>query len=475
MAGLSFTGIGSGLDIQSIVGALVGAENAPFTNQNNRAVSKATTDISAVGSLKSSFVDLSDSLGLLGDEDEYQTKKISGNDDFVSFTTENNAQTNNYSVKVNSLASNHKLVSGAINSEEAVGEGKLTLSSGDNSFDIDVKDDATLADIRDAINDSKDNKSINATIITDAEGEHLVLSSKATGEKNAIKVVVEDTGTGNNTDLNGLSRLAYDSDPESTTYAENLTESTKAEDASITIDGTFTATSSSNEFKDVIDGITINVKKVHKEDDDLSKATVTESNGNIKNGLTSFVAQFNAFLDLSAQLGASSKEGAAALAGDSLLRNSETQLRSLLTKEFDLGNGKTGSLAAMGIIRTEPGGKISLDNDALNDVIKEDPDAIKTLFTGPDGDTGFANETVNLLNVYTSSDGIMTQRIDAKTAELERLDLEKKEHEVKMQQLETRLYNKYNSMDSLVAGLNSTSSFLQQQLASLPGVVKTKS
>ena len=475
MAGIAFTGIGSGLDIQGIVGALVNSESVPFTKQNNRDVAKATTDISAVGALKSSFVDLAASLDTLSDADEYQTKKISGNDDFVSFSTENNAQTNNYSVKVNSLASNHKLVSSAIDSKEAVGEGKLTLSSGDNSFGIDVKDDATLADIRDAINDSKDNKSINATIITDAQGQHLVLSSKETGEKNAIKVTVDDTGTGNNTDLNGLSRLAYDSDPESTTYAVNLAESTKAEDASITIDGTFSATSSTNEFKDVIDGITINAKKAHKEDDDLSKAIVTESNGNIKVGLTSFVESFNAFLDLSAQLGASSKDGAAALAGDSLLRNSETQLRSLLTKEFDLGNGRTGSLAAMGIIRTEPGGKISLDNDALKDVIDEDPNILKTLFTGADGDTGFANETVDLLNVYTRSDGIMTQRIDAKTAQLERLQLDKDEHEVKMQELEARLYAKYNSMDSLVAGLNSTSGFLQQQLANLPGVVKKSS
>ena len=75
MAGIAFTGIGSGLDIQGIVGALVNSESVPFTKQNNRDVAKATTDISAVGALKSSFVDLAASLDTLSDADEYQTKK----------------------------------------------------------------------------------------------------------------------------------------------------------------------------------------------------------------------------------------------------------------------------------------------------------------------------------------------------------------------------------------------------------------
>ena len=43
-----------------------------------------------------------------------------------------------------------------------------------------------------------------ATVTTDA-GQHLVLTSKETGEENAISITVQD-GDGNNTDTGGLSR-----------------------------------------------------------------------------------------------------------------------------------------------------------------------------------------------------------------------------------------------------------------------------
>ncbi|MFP3454376.1 flagellar filament capping protein FliD, partial [Bacillus sp. SIMBA_154] len=84
------------------------------------------------------------------------------------------------------------------------------------------------------------------------------------------------------------------SDTTSTTYAENLNEVTAATDASITIDGTLVASSSTNEFKDVIEGVNINAKKIHNADDDLSKATITENNNNVAAGLKSFVEKFNA-------------------------------------------------------------------------------------------------------------------------------------------------------------------------------------
>ena len=44
-----------------------------------------------------------------------------------------------------------------------------------------------------------------------------------------------------------------------------------------------------------------------------------------------------------------------------------------------------------------------------------------------------------------------------------------------MDDYEQRLLSQYNAMDLLVANLNSTGSYLTQQLASLPGVVKQSS
>lgn len=472
---ISFTGIGSGLQVNEIVNALVSAEKAPYQARVTRQQASHTTDISAVGALKSSLEELNASLESLGNIDNFQKRTISGSDDFVSLSSEKNAQTNNYSIKVNNLAENHKLVSEAIGADAAVGEGKLTISSGDNNFNIDVSDTATLADIRDAINKSTDNDSVNATIITDSAGQHLVLSSKETGEANAIKIVVDDVSDANNTDNNGLSRLAFDSDPASATYAENLNETIKATDASITIDGTLVATSSTNEFVDVIDGVTINAKKAHGADDDLSKAKITENNNNIAAGLKSFVEKFNAFIDLSKQLGSSSAEnGVGALAGDSLLRGSVNQVRGLLTSEFSTGNGNTDFLSNYGI-RTERSGKLSIDDDVLKKAVEKDPAAIKTFFVGENEDDGFVAKLDTVIKGYTASGGIIETRIDGREAQIDKLGKDAEDFTLRMAAYEKRLLSQYNAMDLLVANMNSTGSYLTQQLANLPGVVKKSS
>jgi len=471
---ISFTGIGSGLQVNEIVSALVNAEKSPYQARVTKQQANFTTDISAVGTLKASLEELNGSLESLSSVDEYQKRTISGSDEFVSFSSEKDAQTNNYSIKVNSLAENHKLTSNAIAGDEAVGEGKLSISSGANSFGINVSDTATLADIRDAINDSTDNDSVNATIITDDTGQRLVLSSKETGAENAIKIVVDDVSDGNNTDALGLSRLAYDSDTASATYAENLNEVTAATDASITIDGTLVATST-NEFKDVIEGVTINAKKMHGTDDDLSKAVITENNKNITAGLNSFVDKFNAFIDLSKQLGRSSaEEGVGALAGDSLLRGSVNQVRSLLTSEFSTGNGNTDFLANFGI-RTERSGKLSIDSDALKAAIEKDPQALQTFFIGENDGDGFVGQLDTVIKGYTASDGIISSRIEGRESQLSKLETDVEKFNIRMAKYEERLYSQYNAMDLLVANLNSTGSYLQQQLANLPGVVKKSS
>ncbi|MFY8300283.1 flagellar filament capping protein FliD [Pseudoalteromonas sp. SS15] len=467
---ISFTGIGSGLQVNEIVNALVNAEKAPYQARVTRQQAQYTTDISAVGSMKGALEDIAKSLEGLGDIDEYQKRSISGSDDFVSVSSEKTAQLNTYSVKVNELAQNHKILSDGFVADSPVGEGKLTLSSGENSFEINVSDTATLEEVRDAINDSDGNTSINATIVTDDAGQRLVLSSKSSGADNEIKVVVDDVD-GNGTDTTGLSKLAFDSDAASPTFATNMTETTAATNASITIDGTVVVESNTNEFKDVIDGITINVKKKHGTDDDLSELKVTENNKNVEAGVSSFIEKFNAYIDLAAQLGRSGEDGTGAMAGDSLLRGTVSQLRNLVTREFSTGNGETEFLANLGV-RTERDGKLSLDKEQLQEAIDADPDAIQTFFLGENGDDGFVANLTSVTEVYTKSEGIMQTRIDGRESQLDRLEKEVESFNLKMKAYETRLLDQYNSMDLLVSGLNSTGAYLQQQLSNLPGVVK---
>ncbi|MEQ3442375.1 flagellar filament capping protein FliD [Pseudoalteromonas sp. BZP1] len=463
---ISFNGLGSGLAVSDIVDALVNAERTPFTSRLNNKEATLTTDISAAGALKSALEKLQTSMEALGEVDNYQKRSISGGDDFVTLSSDKDAEPGGYNVKVNNLATEHKLMSSAFAEDAAVGEGTLTIASGENSFDIDVSDTATLSEIRDAINESKDNDSVTATIITDDNGQHLVLSAKNSGVENAIKITATDAD-GNNTDAAGLSALAYDTDLGVT----NISEVIAATDASITIDGNLTVTSSDNEFANVIDGVTITAKKAHGTDDDDSTLKITENNNNIKAGLNSFIESYNELLELSNNLGKSGEDGAGVMAGDSMLRGVMSKLRQQLTSEVTLSDGSSLSLSKLGV-EADRYGKLSLDTERLNEQVEADVDLVQEFFIGESDEGGFAQSFDELMSFYTDSDGIVQNRIDSKQTQLDGLDDERIAFARKMESLESRLYAQYNSMDLLVAQMNSTSSYVQAQLDNMPGVVK---
>lgn len=472
MPDLTFTGIGSGLQVSEIVSAIVGAETAPYVSRSNKQQAEITTDISAVGALKSALENLNTSIADLADEDNFQLRSAKGSDGFVGLSASKDAQIGNYSVKVDALAQSHKLMSGAIDSDEAVGEGTLNIAVADKNFDVAVSVTDTLSDIRDAINDNVDNDLVIATIVTDDAGQHLIMTSKETGVENAITTTVTDSDTFN-VDNAGLSRLAYDvSDP--LALVQNLSEVEPALDAQITIDGTLVVSNSTNEFKDVIDGVDITVKKQHDVDDDISSIKVSENNSNIQPGLEKFVESYNELQKLNKQLGVAGESGNGPLAGDSLLRGVMGKLRQELSNSFDTGNGNTLSLAEIGL-ESDRYGVLSLDTEKLDKAIESDISGVQQLFVGTDSTDGFASSIKELTSFYTDADGLIQTRIDSRTAQLDRLDDDRVAFGLRMESLEARLYSQYNAMDLIVANLTATGSYITAQLDNMPGVVRKDS
>jgi flagellar hook-associated protein 2 len=461
---ITFQGLGSGLQVGEIVEAIVGAEKAPYESRINFQEATTRADISAAGSLKSALEDVQNAIADIADADNYQNRTVKGTDDFISITSSKEASVGAYDIKVDVLAAAHKFVSDEVGSDEAVGEGTLSFSSGDDAFVISVSNTETLSEIRDKINDSTDNTSINATIITDDNGQRLVFSSQKTGIANAITVSVDDIGDSNNTDMLGLSRLA----------SVNLTEATKAVDAQITIDNTVTINSATNEFINVIDGIDITAKKVQSVDDSVSQVSVSEDNSNIEASLSKFVTSYNKLVDLNSNFGQVGEGKSGVMIGDSLLRGVMTKIRNEFTASFDFGTNETMSLSQLGI-RSDQYGKMSIETDDLNEFINNNVDNVQQFLVGTDSKPGFAGSLTTILDFYTKSDGLLQGRIDSKELKLDKLDDERENFTRKMDSLEARLYAQYNSMDLLVAGLNSTSNYLMQQLNNMPGVVRSSS
>lgn len=196
MAGI--LGIGTGIDIDSIVTALVNAEKAPKTQQLDRLEKATTSRFSALGTLKGSLSGLQTAIQNLNKPSLFSTRTASSSSSAVlSAKADPAAIAGKYSVQVQQLATSSKvgLQSVPADASTTFSSGKMTISAGSTSIEVDVSaTNNTLAGMRDSINAAGKDKGISATIVTDASGSRLVLSSTATGAGNDVKVAVTEDG-----------------------------------------------------------------------------------------------------------------------------------------------------------------------------------------------------------------------------------------------------------------------------------------
>ena len=196
MAGI--LGIGTGIDIDSMVTAQVNAEKAPKTQQLDRLEKATTSRLSALGTLKGSLSGLQTAIQNLNKPSLFSTRTASSSSSAVlSAKADPAAIAGKYSVQVQQLATSSKvgLQSVPADASTTFSSGKMTISAGSTSIEVDVSaTNNTLAGMRDSINAAGKDKGISATIVTDASGSRLVLSSTATGAGNDVKVAVTEDG-----------------------------------------------------------------------------------------------------------------------------------------------------------------------------------------------------------------------------------------------------------------------------------------
>src|SRR5687767_3488612 len=110
MAGIQASGVGSGLDVNSLVAQLVSAEGAPLQQRITRHEVAVTTKGSALGSLKGGLAAFKTALEPLKSVAAFQTHKaISGDSKIFTATADSSAVQGHYEVEVLRLAKAHQL------------------------------------------------------------------------------------------------------------------------------------------------------------------------------------------------------------------------------------------------------------------------------------------------------------------------------------------------------------------------------
>ncbi len=473
---LSSAGIGSGLDVNSLVSQLVAAERAPADTRLTKADATLTAQLSGVSSLKGALSTLQSAANALKGASSFdlRTATVSDNSYFTASAT-SSAVAGHYDVEVVQLATAGRIASTGFPAvgtttgpNTVVGTGTLAINVGNQEFKVSIDSSHnTLAKIRDAINNAPDNKGVSATLITDKDGTHLVLASNKTGAGNAVSINTTDSvdADGSTVDTAGLSQLF--------TMAAKDPVKDIAQDAIVKVGG-FEIHNDTNTIDDAIDGVTLVLKQANSIDDTGKTVSldVARDDAAIQTKAQNFVDAYNTLAKQISTLGgynADTKTGGALL-GDSLLLGVESQTRRIISDPVAGTTGSYRTLASLGIT-TGADGTLSLDATKFQKALAADPDSISKIFSS---DTGVAAKMGKYLDDKLSSSGDIATRNANLAANQKDLDAQKDALDARMQVIEDRYTTQFTALDTMLSSLQSTSSFLTQQLTSLQNLNSSK-
>ncbi len=181
-----------GMDINSMVSKIVDAERVPKQQRIDNERTTIDASISAYGRLRESLDTMKNLMTNFRQEKAFAVRSVETTDDaVVSATATTDAIAGKYAIDVLQLAQSHKVASDVLPEDAKFGPGKLQISLGDDTFDVNVRSSSKLVDVVRGINGAKDNPGVRASLINDVEGPRLILASNLSGKDHQLKVSVD--------------------------------------------------------------------------------------------------------------------------------------------------------------------------------------------------------------------------------------------------------------------------------------------
>jgi flagellar hook-associated protein 2 len=438
---ITSTGIGSGLNISAIVSSLTTAYGAAQNAQIASAQSTLDAQVSGYGTFTSALDTLQQAVQAI--ENPSQLAAFTGtvaDKNIASATTDSDAVAGQYALQVNNLATAATLTSAPLSSTGTIGTGTLNISVGSNSASINIDaTDNTLAGIAATINSASNNPGVTASIITTTAGSRLVLTGTTTGAASAI-TVTSSGGDG------GLASL-------------NLTQTQAAQDASYSING-FAATSANNVVSNAISGVTINLLGVSAADTPTT-LTISPDTSAAQTSIGNFVTALNGVLSSIQTLTGydASTQTAGPLNGDPTLEGFQNQLENILDAVTAGGSGGVHSLTDLGITANADG-SYSTNTTTLGNALSASLASIGKLLGGKNG---IATQIDNLVNGYTKAGGLLATINQGLQTGLQNAANQQTTLNAQLATYSAMLTAEYNAMDTAVAALKQTQTYLNAE------------
>jgi len=462
---ISSTGVGSGLDVKSIVSQLVAIERQPLKALQTTA-SKYQTQLSVYGTIKSQVATLGDAAGVLAASSGWSAQKAaSSNAAAVAVAAGSSAVASSMSVTVQQLAQAQAVTSVGVTAGSAVGAtGSLSIQLGtwtgasfapgvSAATSVTVSATDTVATIAAAINAA--NAGVTASVLNDGTNDRLVMRSTSTGLAAGFSV----TPTGGNAALNAY---GFTDSTLTTPSASGMFMGQSGLDANLKVNGV-ALTSASNNMSNVMPGVSLQLLQTTATAVDI---TVTQDTDVVQKNIQSFVDAYNALnqtISDATKYNAATKTGGP-LQGDSTTLGLQSALRSLL------GSSSTGSsftnLSQVGLER-QTDGSLKINTTKLG-AAKLDMANLQKLFTTDNASAstnGFGLKVRDFAHGMIAFDGGVTNKSSAIQGAITRNTADQDKVNERATRVEAQLLRQYSALDTQMAQWNGLSSYMTSQIA----------
>lgn len=462
----ALAGLGSSMDINSMITQLMTVERVPLDNLAKR-TQKFQSELSAFGTVKSSLASLQSAAETLAGQASNRPAAATSSDaTTIAASAQSGAGKSTHAMEVHALAQAHKLYGASYAATDtALGAGTLkiefgktvngtfTPASAEDTLSITIAEGKTgLTDIRDAINTA--NGGVSAAIVNDGAGYRLVLTASESGAAKGMRISVTDAD-GDNNDAAGLSALAYDP-VAAAGSGRNLEVARAAQDAEFTLDG-LRMTRPSNSVSDAVDNVTFTLNKTGS-----ASISVAPDAAAARTALDNVVKAYNSAVSTLKNLtsyDATTRTGSVLL-GESTVRNLQSQMRSIINGVYGNDTDSRRTLSSLGLaLQTD--GTLSVNNSRYTAALAAAPDQAERVISGA------AKAMADMLDKALDTEGQLAARTSGIQSSIRQISDQQSRLEARMSAIEARYRSQFTALESLVSTMASTNSYLSSQFESL--------
>lgn len=466
MAGVTFSGLASGLDTQGLIDAATEASRSTRVKPDQKRVTQLEETNTAIAELSKKLETLRSNLRAFSTISGGGVSKTgtSSKESVVSATASSAASNGSYSVTVNALASNHTFsfdntYSGSdsplqsdLTGAEAAGDRTVTFTVGtgaeQETVSVEVTDGSyTIQDFVDDFN------------TTSTKARASLVNTGTTGSP-AYKIVITSAYEGTEKGLIARSSLGA-ALGNLTGYDENA-----AQNSSVTVTGIGTITRASNSIADILPGVTLSLNSLGTSTVKISEdtaGTITKVQEVVDNfnDIVKFITENNQVTR--EETGKEVTNTFAPLAStridDGVLQN----LRDALSSTKASGGTSVIIFADMGIT-TERDGSLKFDTTKFQEAVSSESASVGAILNSFADTTSLTGGTIDQ---YTRFNGLLGVTSESNKTTISDLNQRIAEAEKQIQLQADGLRQRYARLESLMSKLQSQQSSLSSALSSL--------